>query len=53
MASCKKHRRTGKKYSKEYDAHYCSLCNKWLDPKCAKILRCAMCESRPRRPITT
>lgn len=38
-----------KKYSDEYDAYYCELCNKWTEDKCDDPT-CEFCTKRPSFP---
>jgi hypothetical protein len=38
-----------RKYSEEYDAYYCELCNKWLEDKCDDA-GCEFCKDRPKKP---
>ena len=37
-------------YSEEYDAYYCTYCNKWLEDKCDDPT-CEYCPTRPEQPI--
>ena len=36
-------------YSVRYDAHYCELCNAWLEEKCTEP-DCEYCAARPDKP---
>lgn len=38
-----------KSYSEEYDAYYCSDCNKWLEGHCGDE-ECDYCWARPPTP---
>lgn len=42
---------TPKVYSIEYDAYYCSKCNKWLESKC-EDKECKFCSKRPDKPLS-
>ena len=33
-----------------YDAYYCVVCNKWLNPGCGDP-NCEFCKDRPEKPI--
>lgn len=37
------------KYSNQYDAYYCELCNKWLEEQCSDS-DCSFCSKRPDLP---
>jgi len=39
-----------KKYSKEYDSHYCEQCNEWLEDICTDR-DCEFCKIRPVTPM--
>ena len=36
-------------YNEQHDAHYCELCNKWLEEACGDE-ECEYCWGRPRKP---
>jgi hypothetical protein len=38
-----------RQYSEKYDAHFCELCNKWLEDKCSDP-GCFFCAERPEKP---
>ena len=38
-----------RQYSVKYDAYYCELCNKWLEPSC-EAADCEFCAIRPDKP---
>ena len=37
-------------YSKEYDAHYCPMCDTWIEKKCSDV-ECEYCKNRPEKPL--
>ena len=37
-------------YNAEYDAHYCGICNIWVDVQCEDP-QCCYCIDRPETPL--